>query len=68
MLLDHIRRALTLLRERLARLDWEPPADDPETRVREPKPHRPGGRSSAVAELEPTPPSFVRAVGRSLRP
>ena len=64
MLLDHIRRSLTLLRERLARLDWEPPTDDPEAPVREPNPRRPGGRSSAVAELEPAPPSFVRAVGR----
>jgi hypothetical protein len=63
-MLLNIRRALRLLRERLARLDWEPPTDDPEAPVREPNPHRPGGRRSAVAELEPTPPSFVRAVGR----
>jgi hypothetical protein len=39
------------------------PLEDPYAGVREPRPRKPGGRSSAIALAEPDPPKLVRAVG-----
>jgi hypothetical protein len=49
---------------------WHPPSEppsDPFARVREPHRRKPGGRSSAVALLEPEPPQLVTATGRRWR-
>lgn len=49
---------------------WHPPSEpssDPFAGVREPHRRKPGGRSSAVALLEPEPPQLVSAVGRRWR-
>ena len=49
---------------------WHPPSgppSDPFAGVREPYRRKPGGRSSAVALMEPEPPQSVSAVGRFWR-
>jgi hypothetical protein len=50
--------------------DWRPPSSeppDPCAGVREPYRRKPGGRSSAVALLEPEPPPVISAMGRLWR-
>jgi hypothetical protein len=64
-MLDYLRRlAVSFLRRRSPFHPFNPPAD-PYAAVREPRPARPGGRSSAVALEEPPPTSTARAIGRS---
>jgi hypothetical protein len=43
------------------------PAEDPYAGVRVPNDRSPSGRGTAVAVIEPEPPSSVEALGRSLR-
>ena len=40
-----------------------PPPEDPQVGVREPRRHGPGGKSSAVALMEPADDTLVRADG-----
>ena len=57
---------LKALALRLARRRFDtflPPSEDPEVGVRQPRKRGPGGRSSAVAIVEPAESVSVRAVG-----
>jgi hypothetical protein len=60
MMFAYLRRLAKLIMRR----PFNPPFD-PCAAVRQPRPVRPGGRSSAVAVSEPDPPSTVSAVGRN---
>ena len=60
MMFAYLRRLAKLIMRRR----FNPPFD-PYTAVRQPRPVRPGGRSSAVALREPDPPDTVHAVGRN---
>lgn len=59
----YLRRLAAALRARPPFHPFNPPSD-PYATVREPRPAKPGGRSSAVALSEPEPPAVVNAVGR----
>ena len=64
-MLNYLRRlASSFLRRRFPFHPFNPPSD-PCVAVREPRPGRPSGRSSAVAVEEPPPSSTVRAIGRN---
>ena len=59
-LVDAGRRVLASMFRRPGGFDFP---NEPCAGVREPRRRTPGGRSSAVAVLEPDPPGDVRAVG-----
>lgn len=60
----YLRRLAAALRQRAPFHPFNPPSD-PYATVREPRPSKPGGRSSAVALREPEPPAVVNATGRN---
>lgn len=62
-------RALRRLIARLfgRRPPWLGPPEDPRAGVRQPRRRGPAGRESAVAVMEPEPPTAARAVGRFWR-
>ena len=65
-MLNYLRALVARLRHRGP--GWFlPPADDPHAGVRVPRPHRPDGRTSAVAVEEPQPDTFVKAHGGAAR-
>jgi hypothetical protein len=65
IMFTHLRRLAALfMRTRSPFHPFNPPSD-PYAAVREPRPVKPGGRSSAVALREPETPASTRAVGGS---
>jgi hypothetical protein len=62
MMLDYLRRLAAAMLRRGPFHPFNPPAD-PYAAVREPRPNKPGGRSSAVALSEPAAVHTVKAVG-----
>lgn len=59
-MLDYLRRLATRVLARFGPLD---PPEEPYAGVRQPRPHRPGGRNAAIALEEPQERSDVRAMG-----
>jgi hypothetical protein len=64
IMLTYLRRLAASIMRRSPFHPLNPPSD-PYAIVRQPRPVRPGGRSSAVALREPDPPRTVHAVGRN---